>query len=712
MADAIYAILTRSRTTSPLIVKAQSVLYTSVSSNVLTVQSSHEIHAYHMSLLRTAIKEWIEHELCDYPWWIKKSAQPPVEDIQAILCLYYGLSDAIATIQSIFHYSDACMRMLKRGETQSHIVSLAVFAEMCLHTESIQSLFVSSITEGLIKTDNSIFKAQIKCLEQFPPEKKKIEALVLDSIRQHYCAIDTFNKSDCDWIPHATHQLRALATLDQSSFTHAVLQAARETLFGRHFHAVAAMFEQMVTSSTVSTLHPIDANLSALADICAHECDVSQRAVLSAIMDGILAVKLRESHADGRISRATELYQWICQFQDVAHECVDTICSHACYLHVVTAFFTEIGADTAATELAVFAVKSLCLQRGDGDLDRLLTRTVLQFVCVLQSQDVFIETLARQLAKMNVNLWTGRIGRMDLAFRRCQEMAELFRRNLAVPFTKIDDIIKDFSASREPSEALLAAFASITPDFASLHVLTAAESAWGLRTCEFDVVGLPPTLSTLITAYSTAYKQIHSARKLVWLHHLTTCDIRISGRRGLTVSLLQLAVLHCLYLHCDTQEHAAKRARPRLPVSLAVHEIASRTGLSGLLPVIQSLLIADVVAETVGADSTTTYSLNLSARAWKSMRNIATAPRQQETPLSSDSVVRKMQLKCLIIKALKAERKIDSIDLLFVAVCRLNSESRTGSILVTKEQLQKQLAELVESKYADIIPGGGIIYMP
>lgn len=681
---------------------AKSEIYIAFSASGIDKQDFLDMHNTHLSLVQTAIRDWLQSEWQD----------PQRHTIDTVCKIWCHFTAALPVIAAVFTYEETCMRMLRCGIQLKPYV-LGVFESTFLSEESVQQVLASSITDGLLTGADPTLVYQ--CIADFPLYQATIKSRVLETVRRHYDDIDTFEEGG--WIDDATKQLVLLTdslsmvtavAKSTGSICQAVLQQACDTLVGRHFAAVSSMFEQAIYTHTSGGLfQEMDASFAALVKLCTIALTMAERTQLSAILDNIMAVRLRQT-LQHQMQYAFSLFHWIAPLIPLTGGGPER--SRASHLAVVSLYFNELGADNAAAELARFIIKEFCMKQKDEE-DEIQDHTLqvlTLFVCALQSQDTFVATLNRQLTKMCVYLWAGRVKRADLALHRANLILTTLKQQLPLNLSSLDVVLEDLRRSLNPPEKLQPAAAS------SLAVLTGSKLEWKLRDDYFQATILPVSYVNLVDNYTARYRQHYPQRLLKWYHALTTCEIcTAGGRKGLTVSLLQYIVLQCLGDHTDAGEKTAKRACPRPKSSLSLARIKETTGISDPKPVLLSLIVADVVA-VVQADDDEEYALNMAARAWRTRRNVSTCvstPLQEEKAEPKESIERNYQLQLLIIRTLKKEVRCDNMTVLFDLVCRLNSSGSSGSILITREQFETQLGELVKCKYAMIQPDGSIIYI-
>lgn len=321
----------------------------------------------------------------------------------------------------------------------------------------------------------------------------------------------------------------------------------------------------------------------------------------------------------------------------------------------------------------------------DAELDEKLSDIIIIFKYI-DDKDIFQKFYSKMLAKRLIHT-------LSVSMDAEEGMISRLKHACGYEYTnKLHRMFTDISISSDLNSSfndfLSKANASLGVGF-SLFVLQSG--AWPLGQTTVSPLSIPQELVKSVQMFEQFYNGRFNGRKLTWLQHLSTGEIKVSHLKRpyiITVTTFQMSVM---LLFNDKE-------------SLSFSDIQEQTQLveKELVRTLQSLVDVRLIAMSEGSDPTRcTYSLNMDFSSKRTKLKITTAvqretPQDTEQTLSSVDEDRKMYLQAAIVRIMKS-RKVLKHNSLIQEVISQSSARFTPSVAMIK----KCIEALIDKQYLE-----------
>ncbi|XP_065839949.1 cullin-2-like [Oscarella lobularis] len=319
----------------------------------------------------------------------------------------------------------------------------------------------------------------------------------------------------------------------------------------------------------------------------------------------------------------------------------------------------------------------------DQEVEDSLAKVIVVFKYV-EDKDIFQKFYSKMLAKRLIH-------GLSVSSEAEENMISRLKHMCGFEYTnKLHRMFTDMSLSDDLNASFGEFLKEKTPLGLSFTVQILQSGAWPLGQAAGSPFTIPEELLRSISSFESFYNTRFSGRKLTWLHHLCTGELKATYLKrpyAFTVTVYQMGVL-LVFNHTD---------------SSTSRELQDVTGLSDkeIKRTLQSLVDVKllVVEELAGGEKS--YGLNLQFANKRTKLKI-TAAVQRETPqevAQTHSAIdedRKLYLQAAIVRIMKL-RKVLKHNLLIQEVISLARSRFSPSI----SSIKKSIESLIEKQYLE-----------
>eukprot|EP01036_Dinobryon_divergens_P026477 gene26477-35136_t len=244
-----------------------------------------------------------------------------------------------------------------------------------------------------------------------------------------------------------------------------------------------------------------------------------------------------------------------------------------------------------------------------------------------------------------------------------------------------------------------------------LDVMMLSTSNWPLTATPECI--LPPTLMACCKHFGDFYFEMHSGRKLIWMTHLGSCDLKAAfptGRKELSVSTYQICIL-MLFNQQDTISLSSIRHATNIP------ELELRRHLLSLCTPKLKILKKSSKGKNIEAEDEFTFNAEFNSKFKRikvplvSAREVvmegsegAAEFRTSDLPASVDEERRHL-VEAAIVRIMKARKAMSHLDLVAEVTRQLSHRFTT-----TPPFIKKRVEGLIEREYIERAKDDARIY--
>ncbi|TKR66670.1 hypothetical protein L596_022929 [Steinernema carpocapsae] len=339
----------------------------------------------------------------------------------------------------------------------------------------------------------------------------------------------------------------------------------------------------------------------------------------------------------------------------------------------------------------------------ETDLDTMLTNTIIIFRYI-EDKDVFQKFYSKMLSSRLIHgvsqsmdaeesmiaklkqacgyEFTSKLSRMFTDVGLSRDLTDRFNKNLETTNVKLDMQMNTLvlQAGAWPLQAP----SSFTGEQSSSQAKNANHSA-------IPLVVVPPEFQTCVDHFEKFYSVSHNGRKLTWLYHMATVEVKLTyldKPYTVTMSIQQLSIINC-FASAD---------------SMTVAKIAEVTGITEdlLVKTLRTLIDANILSvpakDDVRMETEVLLNLNMSS---KRLKFKLPAPQlQKQVEKESEQVNntvqqdRKYYMECTIVRIMKTRKVLKHTQLVNEVI-----EQTKARFTPDVNFIKKNIEALIEKMY-------------
>lgn len=310
----------------------------------------------------------------------------------------------------------------------------------------------------------------------------------------------------------------------------------------------------------------------------------------------------------------------------------------------------------------------------------------------VNEKDTFERYYKQHLAK---RLLTGKFQSEDLE----KNVITKLKTECGQQFTKkLEGMFHDVQLSRE----LSLEFKSTLEAMPDVFVHTLTYTNWPIPPPSFSCT-LPEPCQTLTGRYETFYRQKYSGRRLTWLPHMGTVDMRVSfdkGKKEINMSTFAMMVLVSAFetlpdqswitlsdIQSKTDLPLLELKRTLQSLSLGKHKILLKRGKGKDMS----------LAEEFAFNAAFTCSLSkIKILSIASTTHRVETDQEREETLARVQEGRRLQIEAAIVRIMKARKTLDHTALVTQVMTQLSSRFQPVPAVI-----KKQIEGLIEREYLE-----------
>jgi hypothetical protein len=645
-------------------------------------------------------------------------------DAQVKHPMFVNISSMVATASV---YRDEGSKKSSRVNSSEDAMN-RVFVQDMLQYPAVEAELVKWLAGCCTAPDRQnadLMKNVLNMLANFPRTKAQIESKVAEIVKDHYEAVaSTFVPTTLEWIETAAEIIRYIACLIPGelrlfditmNLAKTAVFTARQELFVSQVRTILLDCCRTDRMPSIELQH-VNRLLTVTSTPLACMKDAFY-ALFPVLVPTVKDAQQQRASFSETINILTWTLCLIYQCFEASRELVSIVITRAAEQ------FVTIGSDPSAQMLAGYFVSRLTSDSIDWNVANapltyrpkwssgklpLLSTSVSPLIQALESRDTFHLALWTRLSMLFLSEWTASRTDMSAVRDDVSSLLTLVANTLGTAVVKeMQTMATDLQLSADFAARMMDTAAN-SVDLTRLRVLVANQFCWKLSTSL--CVRAPPLseYTALVAAFETAYKAVHSGRKLQWLHDASTAECSVQtpdkkGRRTMILSLCQLYVVTKLEEASATDEMDDSGAAKRQRVSGVTTDSLVQALGSEYESKIANVLTLMVETGLVTRSAQGEYLLNSRFMPTKETRNLATLGRRSGSKPAAadkeqDAVIKRERIFALhaaIVRCMKSTRKVDSVDALFAKV------ASSGSLLFPfdKSLFRQQVETLISKEY-------------
>lgn len=274
--------------------------------------------------------------------------------------------------------------------------------------------------------------------------------------------------------------------------------------------------------------------------------------------------------------------------------------------------------------------------------------------------------------------------------------------------SKLEGMFTDMRLSRDLMEAFNTQTGTLETPSPTISVQVLTSTFWPLVAyAEANIaVNYPPEISALMNRFEKFYLSRHSGRKLSWLPHMGTADMRVyfdKGRKEVNVNILGMIVLVSLFNGTHSE-----------PMSFETIQDTTSIPTPDLIRTLQSLslgkyrvLLKSTKGKQISPSDTFRFNSEFTAPLTKikiptiSSGNTMTLngvenDEERLKTLEKVDEARKHQIEAAIVRIMKSRKSLDHSNLVAEVINQLK-----GRFTPSPAMVKKRIEGLIEREYLD-----------
>eukprot|EP00842_Homolaphlyctis_polyrhiza_P005864 jgi/Hompol1/6279/HPOL_002523-RA len=276
--------------------------------------------------------------------------------------------------------------------------------------------------------------------------------------------------------------------------------------------------------------------------------------------------------------------------------------------------------------------------------------------------------------------------------------------------SKLEGMFKDMHISNDICSGFRASLSDeVAAQLPELFVYTLTSTYWPMPMPTSNSCSHPREILSTVEHFQRYYMSLHSGRRLTWLNHMGTADIRANfdkGRKELNVSTYAMTVLVGLFNGPNPNEAIPFE---RILVETEIPEADLKRTLQSLALGKYRILTKSTKTRDVSATDTFTFNAAFTSPLNKikiqtiaasssaaSMSNTLENDTERNETLEKINDLRKHQVEAAIVRIMKSRKTMRHIDLVTEVIAQLSSRFAPDPLIV-----KKRIEGLIEREYLE-----------